>query len=154
MLKTTLLITFLLTTHIVTAADKQPASSDMPIALEADEGTYDQQAGMAVYKGNVKVTQGVSTIWADKLTIVLKDNAAERIEATGNPVKFKYAGDKQPITGQGKQAIYDVTDKIITLAGGAVVKQGTDMVKGDRLTYHLDKEIIRGKRVRMTFLPK
>ncbi len=138
------------------AADKNSAagSSEMPIDLEADDATYDQLAGLAVYKGNVKVTQGASTIWADKLTVVLKDDAAERIEAVGNPVKFKYAGDKQPIDGQGKQAIYKVTEKIITLSGNAFVRQGTDIVKGDKLTYNLDKEIIQGKRVRMTFKPR
>lgn len=143
---------------VAVAADKTaneaPKSTEMPIDLEADKGTYDQLAGLAVYEGNVKVTQGVATIWADKLTIVLKDNVAERIEATGKPVKFEYLGDKQPIYGQGREAIYEVVDKTITLTGQAQVKQGVDMIKGTKLTYHLDQEIIQGKRVKMTFLPQ
>ncbi len=149
-----LLMTFFIASTAF-ATDKGAAgSTDMPIDLEADEATYDQEAGLAVYTGNVKVKQGASTIWADKLTIVLKDNAAERIEATGNPVKFHYAGDEQPIEGQGKEALYELTTKTVTLTGNAIVKQGTDTVKGDRLSYNLDKEIIQGKRVKMTFKPK
>ncbi len=153
-LKKILLATFFITTTAIAANNGAAGSTDMPIDLEADSGTYDQIAGLATYKGNVKVTQGASTIWADKLTIVLKDNVAERIEATGNPVKFKYAGDKQPIDGQGKQALYEVTSKTITLTGDAIVKQGIDVVKGTKLTYRLDQEIIQGQRVKMTFQPK
>lgn len=129
-------------------------SSAMPIDLVADKGTYDQATGLAVYEGNVKVTQGIATIWADKLTIILKNNTAERIEAIGSPVKFEYLGDKQPIKGRGNKAIYEVVNKTITLTGNAVVEQGKDVVKGSELMYNLDKEIIRGSRVKMTFLPK
>lgn len=155
--KLLLFVCLFITTAVVqaqdAAADNQ-ASTAMPIDLVADKGTYDQLAGLAVYEGNVKVTQGVSTIWADKLVVVLKDNAAERIEATGKPVKFQYLGDKQPIYGQAKEALYQVIDKTITLTGEAEVKQGEDIVKGTRLTYHLDAEIIQGQRVKMTFQPK
>ncbi len=154
LLKKILLTSFFIATTAIAAGNKAADSTDMPIDLEADSGTYDQIAGLATYEGNVKVTQGVSTIWADKLTIVLKDNVAQRIEATGNPVKFKYKGDKQPIDGQGKQALYEVASKTITLTGDAIVKQGIDVVKGTKLTYHLDQEIIQGRRVKMTFQPK
>ncbi len=57
----------------------------MPIDVVADKGSYDQQAGIAIYEGNVKITQGIATIWADKVTVILKNNTAERIEADGKP---------------------------------------------------------------------
>lgn len=132
-------------------------SSTLPIDLEADEGTYDQLAGLAIYSGNVKVKQGVSTIWADKLTIVLKNNAAERLEAEGSakkPVRFEYLGNEQPVNGQGQKVVYFVPKKTVTLSGNAVVKQGKDVIKGNKLTYNLAKETIGGSRVKMTFLPK
>lgn len=132
-------------------------SSRLPIDVEADHGTYDQLAGLAIYTGNVKIRQGASTIWAHKLTIVLKNNTAERLEAEGNqkaPVRFEYQGDKQPISGKGQSAVYHVPKKTVTLSGQAEVQQGTDIVKGNKLTYNLGKEIIEGSRVKMTFLPK
>lgn len=152
-----LLLSAALSVPTLYAQDKNTAtakSSTLPIDLVADKGSYDQLAGIAVYEGNVKVTQGVSTIWADKLTIILKNNAAERIEGIGNPVKFKFVGDKQPVYGEAKQAVYQVVTKKVTLTGDAVVKQGTDVVKGSVLTYNLDSEIIEGSRVKMTFMPK
>lgn len=139
------------------AADKKTeaagTSSTMPIDVIADRGSYDQLAGIAIYEGNVKVTQGVATIWSDKITITLKNNAAERLEATGKPVKFEYKGEKQPIYGQGNQITYQVTNKIVSMLGNAEIKQGKDVIKGAKLTYNLDKEIIGGSRVKMTFLP-
>lgn len=137
----------------IKAAEKSE-SANMPIDLIADEGTYDQQAGVAIYQGNVKVIQGVSTIWADKMVITLKNNVAHLIEAEGKPVKFHYKGDKQPINGQGSKMVYEVPKKTVTLTGNAIVKQGKDVVKGEVITYDLTKEVIGGKRVKMTFLPK
>lgn len=136
------------------AADQQTAkSSDMPIDLVADKGSYDQVAGVAVYEGNVKITQGIATIWADKVTIILKNNAAERIEADGKPAKFEYIGDQQPIRGKAKHTVYEVADKTVTLTGDAEITQGKDVIKGKQLSYQLDKEIIKGSRVKMSFQP-
>lgn len=143
--------------HTATASAQQTPDSSLPIDVEADGGTYDQLAGLAVYSGNVKVTQGVSTIWAHKLTIVLKNNTAERLEAEGNSkktVRFEYKGKKQPIVGTGQKVVYHVPKKTVTLSGNAQVLQGKDVIKGNQLTYNLDKELIEGSRVKMTFLPK
>ncbi len=149
---------WLCSTLIIVSAHGQSAESKkstaMPIDLVADKGTYDQASGLAVYEGNVKVTQGTATIWADKLTIILKKNTAEKIEAIGNPVKFEYLGDKQPIYGSAKKAVYTIANKTVTLSGGASIKQEKDVIKGSVLTYNLDKEVIQGSRVKMTFLPK
>ncbi|PID63765.1 MAG: lipopolysaccharide transport periplasmic protein LptA [Gammaproteobacteria bacterium] len=134
----------------------QNKSATMPIDLVADSGFYDQMAGIAVYEGNVRAKQGDATIWAHKITITLKNNAADVIEAIGNKkslVRFEFKGDKQPIKGQGQKATYQVPKKIVTLSQNAKIEQGKDLIKGNKLTYDLSKEIIRGSRVQMTFLP-
>lgn len=131
-------------------------NTNTPIDLVADSGSYDQAKGMAIYEGNVEVNQGNARLVADKLTIILKDNTAERLiaESTGKKlVQFKFAGDKQPIEGEGKKAVYQVAEKIVTLTGDAKVVQGDDVVTGNKLTYDLKKEVIKGSRIRMIFLP-
>lgn len=127
--------------------------SEMPIDLVADKGFYDQQTGIAVYEGNVVVTQADMTIWSDKLTILLKEGAAEHIEAEGAPVRFEYTGQEELIKGHSKRADYEVATTLVTLTGDAVVIQGEDEVIGDKLTYNLNKETIGGSRIKMTFLP-
>ncbi|PIE45319.1 MAG: lipopolysaccharide transport periplasmic protein LptA [Gammaproteobacteria bacterium] len=152
MKKLLLLMTLMLST--TSFSEDKLVSPDMPIDLVADSGSYDQLAGIAIYQGNVVLTQGVSTIWADKLSVFVKDNAAERVEATGYPVKFEYKGKEQPITGSGNRIVYHVKTEVITLSGNAVVRQGKDTVRGNQLTYNLRKEIVGGQRIKMTFLPK
>jgi|GEM_PF-6422973 len=153
------LLLYLLSLPAVYAQDQQKIAphhdnSENPnINLTADIGTYDKSAGVATYKGHVKVTQGLATIWADKLTVYLQNNNAKRIVATGSPVKFNYLGKRQPIDGQGQNLEYNVLKKLVTLKGEAQITQGTDKVRGSTLNYHLDREIIEGSRVKMTFLP-
>ncbi len=140
-----------------TTSGSKANSAGALIDLVADSGFYDQQAGRAVYEGNVRATQGLATIWADKVTITLKNNAADSIEATSKSskklVRFEYKGKKQPIKGQGRKALYQVSSKTVTLSGNAKIEQGKDVIKGNKLSYNLTKEVIKGSRVRMSFLP-
>ncbi len=152
MKKVLLAIGFCLSAFAIQAQD----SASQPIDLVADSGFYDQMAGVAVYEGNVRAKQGAATIWADKVTITLKNNAADSIVASsqnGKLVRFEYLGDKKPIRGQGQKAVYKVPTKMVELSGNAQIVQGQDVVKGNKLIYDLAKEIIQGSRVRMTFLP-
>ncbi len=155
-LKALLLGAFL--TNIVLAQETSNASSSkdstkQPIDVIADSGSYDQLKQIAIYQGNVEVTQGVSTIFADKITVHFKNNEAEEIIAIGKPLKFVFKGDKLPIYGEGNNAKYIILSKTITLKGNAVITQGEDIIKGDTLTYDLLKEKIKGKRLRMTIQP-
>ncbi len=153
MKKYLLLLIFGLLGMAIAAEKTAEKSSTMPIDVVADKGSYDQQAGFAIYEGNVKITQGVATIWADKVTVILKNNTAERIEADGKPTKFDYRGEKQPIKGSASHVVYEVLSKTVELSGNAVITQGKDNIKGSRLSYNLDKEVIEGSRVKMTFQP-
>lgn len=128
-------------------------SPDKPIGLVADKGYYDQQTGLAVYEGNVVVTQKEMVIWSDKLTILLTDGAAQHIEAEGDLVKFEYKGQEKLIKGHAKRVDYEVADKQVTLTGNAMVMQGSDKILGDKLTYNLENKRIGGSRIKMTFSP-
>lgn len=135
----------------------QAKDNNAPIDLTADEGVYDQQSNRATYSGNVRVKQGGATLYADKLVIFLSpDQSAERLEAEGkkSPVKLEYKGDKQPIKGQGQRVVYRVKENLVVLSGNAKITQGSDTISGNQLSYHLDKEVIGGQRVKMTFKPK
>ncbi len=61
---------------------------------------------------------------------------------------------KQPIKGSAAHVVYEVLSKTVELTGNAVITQGKDSIKGNRLSYNLDKEIIEGSRVKMTFQPR
>ncbi len=56
---------------------------DQPVALVADEVTYDTEAGTVTAAGNVEVYYGDRTLTADRLVY---DSRADRLEASGNIV--------------------------------------------------------------------
>lgn len=133
----------------------QAQTQTLPIELNADHGEYDVQKGIATYTGNVKISQGAMTLQGDKITIRLNNNQVEHIEAWGNLATFHYQPKQDPaIDGEGQHLIYDLESATITIDKQAHVRQGEHHTQGERLTYHLKKEIVQGSRVHMTFQPK
>ena len=78
-----------------------PEDRTQPIHLEASRGQLDQKTGISVYEGNVVITQGSMRLTADTVTIHVKDNNFQRMEATGAPVNLRYKPtvDKPEIQG-------------------------------------------------------
>lgn len=62
---------------------------DLPVALVADNVTYDTEAGRVIAEGNVEVYYGERTLTADK---IIYDQNANRIEAAGEIVLRDPAG--------------------------------------------------------------
>lgn len=128
-------------------------NASLPIDIVADSGSYDQQAGIAIYEGNVVISQGVATIHSDRLEIILVDNQVAKMIAIGKPATIDYQGETQPIYGEGNTLTYLVTEKTLELTDNALVRQGEDEIVGSKLTYQLDKEKITGERVKLTLQP-
>ncbi len=137
--------------------DSQPPATtnnaSLPIDIVADSGSYDQQAGVAIYEGNVTISQGIATIKSDRLEIILINNQVAKMIATGKPATIDYKGEKQPIYGEGNTLTYLVSEKKLELTDNALVRQGEDEIIGSKLAYELDKEKITGERVKLTLQP-
>lgn len=142
------------TTNSTTGSDAATTSNaSLPIDIVADSGSYDQQAGIAIYEGNVTISQGVATIHSDRLEIILVNNQVAKMIAIGRPATIDYQGEKQPIYGEGNTLTYLVTEKTLELTENALVRQGEDEIIGSKLSYELDKEKITGERVKLTLQP-
>ena len=87
-----------------------PEDRNQPIHLEASRGQLDQKTGISVYEGNVVITQGSMRLTADTVTIYVKDNNFQRMEATGAPANLRYrpTADKPEIQGASQRVEYDV----------------------------------------------
>ena len=139
-----------------------PEDRQQPIQLEADRAQLDQNTGVSTYEGNVLITQGSMRLSGDKVIIYVKDGEFERMEAFGDPVKFRYkpAADKEEINGSGQQAAYDVKSGTIVVNTNATFTQGGDKFIGDRVEYDLNQDLVKargggnGGRVRFTIQPK
>ncbi len=153
----------LLTGGLLLAGTTAALESDQrqPIYMEAD-GVEINDGGTSTYQGDVVVTQGSIRMTADKVTVSRKANGADHVVARGNPVTFQQQMEDREglIKGRSKRAEYTTDSEIIILIGDAVLTQGKDTFKSDRIIYNRIKGQVlagdkaQGKRVRVTIQPR
>jgi lipopolysaccharide export system protein LptA len=138
-----------------------PQDREQPIQLEADRAELDQKSGVSIYEGNVVITQGSMRLAADKATVFTDNGVFQRIEATGQPVRWRYkpADDKDELFGTSRRMEYDATKNIITMTNSAKVIQNKDVFTGDRIDYDLTADLVKargedGRRIQITIQPR
>jgi len=147
---------------------KQAASKE-PVHITSDTLEAFNDERLIVFSGNAVAVQGDKVIRSDKLLVYYKKGADEgkesttagigqggdldRIEAKG-PVRITQL--KKIVTGD--EAVYYQDDQKIVVFGNAVMREGPNIVKGDRITVLLDEnrgivEAPEKKRVSATIYP-
>jgi lipopolysaccharide export system protein LptA len=135
------------------------SDKDQPINVEADSVEIDDRQGISIYKGNVELTQGSIVLKADTVTVTQQANQTDRIEAQGNPVTFKQdtEGGKGAIKGRAKKTEYFANSELINMTGDAVLIQGKDTFKSDKIIYDRAHAVVKAgasakgkERVRVT----
>ncbi|MFA5180093.1 MAG: LptA/OstA family protein [Syntrophales bacterium] len=150
------------------AAPKQSASKE-PVHITSDTLEAFNDERLIVFSGNAVAVQGDKVIRSDKLLVYYKKGADEgketatagigqggdldRIEAKG-PVRITQL--KKIVTGD--EAVYYQDDQKIIVFGNAIMREGPNIVKGDRITVLLDEnrgivEAPEKKRVSATIYP-
>ena len=136
---------------------------DQPLDLEADSAEIDEAKGLSTYAGNVVATQGSMRLESDRLTIFHTGSKAERLEAVGKPARFQQLADDspEPVKARAQLMEYRFDSEELLLTGDAVVLQGKDTFKSDRITYDRVRSVVKGgaaakgkERVRITVDPK
>ena len=133
--------------------------SDEPIQIEADRLEIRDPEKLAVYTGNVRVQQGVTTVKTTELRVHYTGEAREgapgsavdRIEA-GSPVLIQSEGQ----TATGDRAVFEMARDLITLSGNVVLTQGENVVRGPQLTIDLKSKRaqMQGGRVQTVITPR
>jgi lipopolysaccharide export system protein LptA len=128
---------------------------NQPVQINAQTLEVRDKSKVATYTGNVKLVQGDTTLRCKTLIVYYDGNQAggetvksatpgpsgsqqiRKIEAIGNVIVTQ-----KDQTATGEKAIYDTGDDTVRLfasSGGYVtVTQGPNIVRGPRLTVHLD----------------
>ena len=119
-------------------------SSDLPIAIEADDGIEWQRTNqLYIARGNAKAVQGTGTVEADMLTAYYRatasgDTEIYRIDADGN---VRITTENEVATAE--KAVYDVTNGVLVLTGEGIRldTQQDRIVANDSLEYYADKRL-------------
>lgn len=134
------LIRLFITLACLTGATAVPALStdkDQPISIEADSADIDDNKGISVYKGNVVVTQGSLSLWADTVTVHSPNRNLQKLVAQGTPARFQQRpnGEQEDMRAQARKMEYSTETEKLLLLDGAHLWQSKNEFSGNRIEY-------------------
>ncbi len=120
-------------------------ASRAPIDITSDTVEADQKTNTVTFKGNVVAKQENTTLYANTMVITYDADTKKlkEIVAVGN---VKVVQLEKRATGQ--KATFDQDKNKMVLDGEAVVREGANVIRGERITYYVDEErsVVEGGR--------
>ncbi len=129
------------------ASDGWAKKSDreQPVELAADQSEFDAETGFTLITGNVEIHQGTLEIHSDEARVFMQDGRMARILLDGEPATWKQQLESgEWMDAKSLQIDYDVNAEQILLIGDAVVIHPQGEITGDRISYDLAAEKLRG----------
>ena len=109
-----------------------------PVHINANSVEFNKAKGLAVYEGNVSISQGSLEIKAHRIQIDAPNNKLTKITATGSPVSFKQKMDDGKLAqGTANQFIYLVESKRIIMNGNAKISQNNDNFSSNHIEFSI-----------------
>lgn len=134
-----------------------------PIAIQAQNESFDIANKMAIFVNNVRITQGTLEILAERME-VSRDSATETdvFVATGSPATYsQQLDDGSPITARANIIRYDQAAQLLTLSGDVEVNQNNSVIRGNEIIYNFATQQLTANRdgseddrVTTIFMPK
>jgi len=122
---------------------------DQPIEIEADFVEIEDELGVAVYRGNVIVTQGTMRFTGDILTVTYTSGQEiKEFLLEGQPAHFKQRPDNEDkdIEGESLHMRYEVQKDLVHLIEKAKVTQRGQIYTGHRAIYDRRRNILTAYR--------
>ena len=126
-----------------------PSDREQPIRVQADTAELDDKQGVAVYRGDVVITQGTLKITGDTVTITQNKNGdIEVFTSVGKPAYYeqKPAVDKQIVKAYGLTIQYFAANEQIVLIDQAKVVQEGNTFEGEKIVYDTQRQIVNAGR--------
>lgn len=130
---------------IAVTAGAERADRDKPIHLEADRVTIDDAKKVSVFEGNVVLTQGTTTLRADRMTVREDADGFKFGVAYGNLAYFRQKRDgvDEYVEGWAERIEYDGKAERVQLFDRARMRRGADEVRGSYISYDQPTEFFR-----------
>jgi len=112
-------------------------SSRAPIDIDSDTVEANQKQSIVTFKGNVIARQEDTTLYANTL-VIYYDQETKRLKeiiATGNVKVVRV--DRRATS---KTATFHQGENKVVFDGEAVVREGENVIRGERITYYVDEE--------------
>jgi len=125
--------------YAIGAAAAEKADRDKPINFSAEQpAEVDFEKRVGTLRGNVVITQGTMTIRADRIDFKQNPDNSLSATATGNPISFRQKKDDSDeyFEGYAQRAVYDGQKQTLELFDRALLKQGTDEIRSNYISYN------------------
>jgi lipopolysaccharide export system protein LptA len=119
------------------AAHAEKADRDKPMHLESDRVTVDEAKQVAMFEGNVVLTQGTLVIRGDRMQVRQDDEGFRYGTTWGNLayLRQKREGYDEYIEGWAERIEYDGRADKVQMFTRASMKRGQDEVRGNYISY-------------------
>ena len=106
----------------------------LPVDIQADALSVNQDAQIAVFTGNAVVKQGGLVLSADEISVNYSEDGSEieTVNAKGN-VAFSNSTE----TAESEAAQYQVASGDLTMSGNVVLVQGPSRISGNQLDMNI-----------------
>ena len=123
-------------------ARAEKADRDKPVNLEADRVTVDDAKQLAVFEGNVVLTQGTLQIRGNRMEVRQDKEGFRHGTTWGNLAYFrqKREGTDEYIEGWAERIEYDGREEKMQMFNRATMKRGEDEVRGNYISYDSQTE--------------
>jgi len=111
------------------------ADPSEPVEITADSLSVDQDTGVAVFSGNVRIGQGDLRLSAGDVRVIYDGQSGEvsRLSITGG-VTFVTSTE----AAEAETADYDLLSGTLLLSGNVLVTQGQSAISADRIRIDLN----------------
>ena len=133
-----------------------------PLNVRAATVNVDEKSGIAVYRGNVVMTQGSLRLEADRLEVRTdKNRRLQTLIATGRPARLRGFTENrdEELQADAERVVYQAAKREIEMSGNAWARQGTDEFRAEHIYYGIDDKQLIAKggpdgRVHVIFQPR
>ena len=122
------------------------ATPENPVFVDCDKGRMEGNERRFVCTGHVKMVRNATTLTCDRSVghYIGKDaTQITRLECFGNVVAID--GERW---ARGDHADYDTVKEVLVLTGNPEARQGTNTMKGDKVVFYVDSDLIEVERVK------
>ena len=122
------------------------ATPENPVFVDCDKGRMDGSVRRFICTGHVKMVRNTTTLTCDRSIghYIGKDaTQITRLECFGNVEAID--GERW---ARGDHADYDTEKEVLVLTGNPEARQGTSTMKGDRVVFYVDSDLIEVERVK------
>jgi lipopolysaccharide export system protein LptA len=130
------------------------SESTEPVEIEAKSLEFDARENVAVFRGDVVTTQGDVVMRSAVLRVEFAQSNG-KIGRVERPQSVVAEGDVRITQGArvalGNRAEFDEAERMLVLSGDAVLHEGSNQVRGERIIVYLDEDrsVVEGTNTRV-----